>query len=134
MASAELELQRAIFDRLQADTTVASIINGRVYDTVPGNAVFPYVTLGPVDSVQDDAECIVGLEVAQQVDCWSRAKGFPECKRLVDAVRAALHDYSLDLATNALVFFEHRTTRITRDPDGLTSHGILGFEAAIERH
>ena len=134
MASAELELQGAIVARLRADATVASLVNGRIYDSVPANPVFPYVTIGPIDSNEDDADCITSMDVAQQIDCWSRATGFPECKKVVDAVRAALHDYSLDLATNALVFFEHRTTRITRDPDGITSHGILGFEASIERH
>jgi hypothetical protein len=134
MANVELELQAGIVARLRADATVASLVNGRIYDSVPSSPVFPYVTIGPIDSNQDDADCIIALEVAQQIDCWSRATGFPECKKVVDAVRTALHDYSLDLATNALVFFEHRTTRITRDPDGITSHGILGFEASIERH
>jgi hypothetical protein len=129
----ELELQGSIVQQLKADPVVTSLINGRVYDNPPANPVFPYVSIGPVDSNQDDADCILGLEVAQQIDCWSRATGFPECKKLVDAVRSALHDYSPDLDSNAVVFFEHRTTRITRDPDGITSHGILGFEAAIER-
>lgn len=133
MANVELELQKEIVARLKADATVASLVNGRIYDSVPVGATFPYVSIGPVDSVEDDADCITGLEVAQQIDCWSRAVGFPECKKVVDAVRTALHDYNFDLASNALVFFEHRNTRITRDPDGLTSHGILGFEAAIER-
>jgi len=133
MANVELELQGAIVARLKADAIVASLINGRIYDSVPVGAAFPYVSIGPVDSNEDDADCITGLEVAQQIDCWSRATGFPECKKLVDAVRAALHGYEPDLASNAVVFFEHRSSRITRDPDGITSHGILGFEAAIER-
>ena len=133
MANVEKELHGAIYERLTTDPALSSLINGRVFDDVSASATFPYVVIGPVDSVEDDADCITSLEVAQQIDCWSRATGFPECKRVVDAVRAALHDYSFDLASNALVFFEHRTTRITRDPDGLTSHGILGFEAVIER-
>jgi Protein of unknown function (DUF3168) len=134
MANVELELQGAIVARLRADPAVAALVAGRIYDAVPQGAVFPYVSIGPVDSVDDDADCITGLEVAQQIDCWSRATGFPECKKIVDAVRAALHDYPLALTTNALAFFQHRNTRIVRDPDGLTSHGILGFEAAVERH
>jgi hypothetical protein len=73
--------------------------------------------------------------VAQQIDCWSRGVGYPEVKKMVDAVRAALHDREAEmpLATNGMAYFEHRNSRITRDPDGLTSHGILSFEAAIER-
>jgi Protein of unknown function (DUF3168) len=135
MANPELEMQGAIVARLKADPAVAALIAGRIYDSVPQGAVFPYVTIGPVDSVGFDPDCITGFEVAQQIDCWSRAPGFPECKKIVDAVRAALHgkEETMPLSSNGMTFLEHRSTRITRDPDGLTSHGILGFEAAIER-
>jgi hypothetical protein len=135
MATPELEMQGAIVARLKADPAVAALVNGRIYDSVPASAAFPYVTIGPVDSVDDTADCIAGLLVAQQIDCWSRGVGYPEVKKIVDAVRAALHDREQDmpLATNGMAYFEHRNSRIVRDPDGLTSHGILSFEAAIER-
>jgi Protein of unknown function (DUF3168) len=135
MATPELELQGAIVARLKADPAVTTLVNSRIYDAVPTNAVFPYVSIGPVDSLQDDFDCINGLVVAQQIDCWSRGVGYPEAKKMVDAVRAALHDREADmpLATNAMSLLECRNTRFTRDPDGLTSHGILSFEAAIER-
>jgi Protein of unknown function (DUF3168) len=135
VANPELEIQGAIVQRLKADSAVAALVNGRVYDSVPTNPVFPYVTIGPVDSVADDADCITGLIVAQQVDCWSRAVGYPEAKKIVDAVRAALHDQeaALPLSTNGMAFFECRNSRVVRDPDGLSSHGILSFEAAVQR-
>lgn len=137
MANPELELQGAIVARLKADAAVTAIVAGRIYDSVPANAPFPYVSIGPVDTVDDTVDCIAGLDVAQQIDCWSRYPngGSVEVKKLADAVRVALHGREADmpLASNALAFFEHRTSRITRDPDGLTSHGIIGFEAAIER-
>lgn len=136
MANPELEIQGAIVARLKADAGVAALVAGRVYDTVPANAVFPYVTIGPVDSVDDDADCITGLLVAQQIDVWSRAVGTPEAKKIVDAVRHALHDQeaALPLSSNGMAYFECRNARINRDPDGLTSHGILSFEAGIQRH
>ena len=133
MASPELELQGAIVQRLKADATLTALVGGRIYDLVPETRVFPYVSIGPVDSIYDDAECITGLEVAQQLDVWSRETGFPECKLIVDAVRVALHDAELDLPTNALVYLACRQARTYRDPDGLTSHGALSFEASIER-
>jgi hypothetical protein len=135
MANPELEIQGAIVTRLKADSAVAALVNGRVYDSVPSGATFPYVTIGPVDSVDDDADCITGLLVAQQIDVWSRAVGTPEAKKIVDAVRAALHDQeaALPLTTNGMAYFEHRNSRISRDPDGLTSHGVLSFEAGIQR-
>jgi hypothetical protein len=130
----EKEVKDAIVTRLRSDAAVIALVAGRVFDRVEPTSAFPYVNIGPTDTVSDDAECIVGFELAQQIDCWSRSVGFAQVQLVVDAVRAALHDYDLPLPTNALVFFEHRTTRIVRDPDGITSHGILGFEAVIERN
>lgn len=133
MSSAVLELQGAIVARLKAYAGVTSIAAGRVYDVVPSGAVFPYVSMGPTDEITEEADCIDGLDIAFQVDCWSRAVGFPEVRRLADAVRDALHDYELTLTDNALTYFKHRQTRVFRDPDGLTSHAVLSFEAYAEQ-
>lgn len=133
MADPDLELQGEILKRLKADAGVAALVNGRIYDTVPTNATFPYVSYGPSDLVTDDAECIVAFEGFHQIDAYSRQPGYPEVKKIADAVRVALHDAPLKLPTNALVFIEHRSTRYVRDPDGLTSHAIIQLETAIER-
>ena len=133
MANPELEIQGAIVQRLKADSTLTTLVAGRVYDQPPSNPVFPYVTIGPSDANDDDAECITGFLISQQIDGWSRAVGFPEVKKIADAVRLALHDVDLALTDNALVFFQHRQTRTIRDPDGLSSHSVLTFEATIEQ-
>ena len=68
-----------------------------------------------------------------QIDVWSRAVGFPECRKLTDAVLNALHDADLPLPINPLVIFQHQQTRVMRDPDGLTSHAVMNFQALVER-
>lgn len=133
MASPELELQGGTVSRLKADPAVTALVAGRIYDPVPSNAVFPYISLGPTDSISDDAECITGFEIAMQVDAWSRASGFKEVKQIADAVRVSLHDHDFELPVNAAVLFQHRTTRIFRDPDGLTSHAALTFIGFVEK-
>jgi hypothetical protein len=130
---ADLELQGLIVATLKASAGLAALVGDRIYDTVPQGAQFPYVSFGPSDSLSDDADCIEGLAVSQQLDAWSRAVGFPEVKQISDAVRAALHDKNLALTVNALVFLEHRQTRVFRDPDGLTNHAAIAFEASVER-
>lgn len=133
MADADLELQGAIIAALKAAPDVVALVGPRIYDTVPDNPVFPYVSYGPVDILADDADCIETQDVFIQIDTWSRAVGFPEVKRLNDAVRAALHQNDLALPVNALVLLQHRQTRTLRDPDGLTSHGAISLEAFVER-
>lgn len=133
MTSPSLELQKALYDRLKAYPALSSAINGRVYDTVPEGAAFPYVTFGTFDELSDDAECITGFEITIQLDVWSRTPGFPECRRIGDLVRRAVLSAEIELPDNRLVSISHRQTMTMRDPDGLTSHGIVNFVAFVEQ-
>lgn len=138
MTSPTYELQGAIVQRLKSNPALSSIIGGRVYDDVPRkngevSAQFPYVSFGPVDETSDDATCITGFEISIQLDVWSRAQGFPECRQIVDLVRRALLIEELELSVNSLVDFTHRQTMTMRDPDGITSHGVLNFVALVEQ-
>lgn len=131
----DLELQGIIINRLRADPGVNALVGGRIFDTVQENTPFPYVTFGPTDLVSDDPECITSFELFLQIDVWSRYPGFPEAKRIADAIRVCLHDRDeeMQLSSNALVYFHHRNTQTMRDPDGLTNHSVLTFEASVER-
>ncbi|KAB2706476.1 DUF3168 domain-containing protein [Brucella lupini] len=133
MTSPSLELQRALYDRLKADPALSEIIGGRVYDIVPEGAAFPYVSFGPFDELSDDAQCITGFEISIQLDVWSRSVGFPECRQVGDLVRRAVLGATIELPDNRLVSINHRQTMTMRDPDGLTSHGIINFVAFVEQ-
>jgi len=133
MASPELELQGAIVTRLKADATLTTLISGRVYDQPPDPVTFPYVTIGEAQFLRDDATCISGGDVYLTLHGWSRAVGFPEVRRVADAVMDSLHLAPLTLATNRLVSIMHRQTRVFRDPDGLTSHAVIEFVANVEK-
>lgn len=133
MADPSLELQGAIVARLKATGAVTALVGQRIYDRVPDHPTFPYISLGPDDVLSDDADCVTGFEITVQIDCWSRAVGFPEVKRVADEVRTALHGHDFSLATNAAVLFEHRITRTFRDPDGLTNHAAMTFESFVQK-
>lgn len=129
----DLELQGAIVTALKADPVLQALIGQRVYDQPPDNPQFPYVSYGPSDSIEDDADCIQTQDIFVQLDAWSRAVGFPEVKKIADAVRVALNDRDLPIQVNALVCLQHRQTRTLRDSDGITSHAAISLEAFIER-
>lgn len=138
MTSPTYELQGAIVQRLKNDPALSAMIGGRVYDDIPRSngqvsATFPFVSFGPVDETSDDATCITGFEISIQLDVWSRAQGFPECRQIIDLVRRALLNEELELTVNSLVDFTHRMTQTLRDPDGITSHGVLHFVALVEQ-
>jgi hypothetical protein len=127
-----LELQKAIVARLKADAGVVALVGQRIYDQPPIAPVFPYISLGPDQTLPDRADCYDGSEVNLQVDAWSRAVGFPEVKRIAEAARAALQDAPLSLAGHRLVDLTFVDGRTLRDPDGLTSHAAMTFRALTE--
>jgi hypothetical protein len=135
MTSSSLELQGAIVAKLKADPGVFALVADRVFETVPLDEPFPFISYGPESATNDDADCIEAFSIFVQLDIWSRAVGRPEAKRIEDAVYAALHDQeaAMPLADNGLVFLEYRQSNYLRDPDGLTQHIAMSFEASIER-
>lgn len=133
MSSAD-ELQKLYYDTLKASAEISALAQD-VYDNVPENpfgAKTAYISFGPTNTVEDDADCIVGLEISSQIDIWSRSVGFPECKRLTDLVRRALHRRRLSLSDNSLVDLWVTLVRVFRDPDGITSHGVVQVTATVE--
>lgn len=134
MSDPSAAMQKAVVARLKAVAAVTALIGQRTYDYVPQDAVFPYVSIGGFQSVDDSAECIDGVEIFIELHVWSRATGSVECKTVASAVRAALHEHSptLDDPFAAVGNIEHRDTRYLRDPDGKTTHGILNFRAFVE--
>lgn len=131
------ELAAAIVARLKADAAVSGFVGGRVYDRPPAGAIAsPYISFGPSDATTDDAECIDGLEISMQIDCWSWGSGeafsSAEVRKIAGAVRASLHDAEFELAQNALVTIRHRITRYQRESDGATNRAIITITAFVE--
>lgn len=133
MSSAN-ELQQLIRDTLTADAAIMAIAND-VYDRVPPEPFgdkTAYVSFGASDGTEDDADEIDGIEVTRQIDIWSRAVGSVECQSLTDLVRRALHRSGLALSQNALCDMWVTLWRVSADPDGLTTHGVVQITAMIE--
>jgi len=127
-----LELQKAMVARLKADATLITLVNGRVYDSPPPSPTYPFISLGPDQILPSRADCYDGSEITLQVDAWSRSVGYPEVKRIADAIRASLNDAPLVLAGQRLVDIYESETRTLRDPDGATSHAAISFRALTE--
>jgi hypothetical protein len=128
------ELQRLYFTTLTGDTAIMAIAND-VYDKVPEKpygSKTAYISFGATDQTEDDAECISGQQVTMQIDILSKAAGSLECRNLTDLVRRKLHRQVLSIDTNALIDVWVGITRVFRDPDGLTTHGVVQVTAMIE--
>lgn len=124
------ELQRAIYGALTAAPALAS---GNVFDQVPENEPFPHITIGDEQVIDDSSTCQDGWEVFADVHCWSRpangSKG--EVKTLAASVVTRIIAIT-SVDGFSLVSLTHETTRVFRDPDGLTEHAVVSFRALID--
>jgi hypothetical protein len=133
MSDPALPMLAAAVAALKAEPSLTALVSDRVHDRAPQRVIFPYVQVGNLQVIADDAECIDGFEVYIDVHAWSRAYGTPETRQICSAVHTALHQASLPLSTFSLVEIRHESTRVLGDPDGETSHGIVTFRALVDR-
>lgn len=125
-------LQRLIFERLSSFAAVTAIVGTRIADAPPSTLAQPSITFGPSDAVPEDFTCFSGRVETIQIDCWSEAQdGKREVKALTDAVYKALHLYSAEPASGALVLMRVVLMRVLDDPDG-GMHGIVQVECEME--
>lgn len=122
-----LEIQKAIYAKLTADTTLMAMISG-VYDRVKENTAYPYVALAEMDAQDWSSQTTAGLESNVFVEVFSRGGGRKECLTICERIHTVLHDASLTMTGHRLVQirFVRGTTQLLAD--GLTTRGEIEFK------
>lgn len=131
-----LDLQGAIATTLCADNELAALFGGKVrlYQDVPANPSFPYITIGEGHLVPDVSDCIDGAEIYPVLHIWSRASGFEEAKKIAATGWTALRDATFNMTETRCVLFERDQLgdQELRDPDGVTKHIACHYRALCE--
>lgn len=127
-------LQAAIWKALTDHAGLKAAMGGtaRVYDRVPGSPVFPYITIGPEQVLDDGNACDDDVfECFADVHVWTDAVGVAKGKviaaQVYDAMKTAL---ILPGWTVHRVMYE--SERHFPDSDGLRGHGVLTFKINLE--
>lgn len=125
--SASWPLQQAIFGALTNDAGVTALVGGRVYDSVPQDASFPYLTVGDSTVIPFDTKDEPGQEHRVVMHAWSRYAGRKEAKQILAAVYDRLNRATLTVSGYGvvLILFEFEETFL--DEDGRTYHGVIRF-------
>lgn len=118
------QVQAAIYAAL----TVAQVCEGRVHDQVPVSPVFPYVTIGDEQIIDDSDQCGSAWELIADVHCWSRPNtgSKAEVKAIAAACVTALAAIT-SVSGFHLTSVQHETTRVLRDADGKTEHAVVSM-------
>jgi hypothetical protein len=132
MSEVSLALQAAVLLALRSHAPLSALpLQGRIYDRVPSNAVFPYATFRVPNVVDDSADCVEGSEVNFAIHVWSRTVGWPEAATIAGHVRKALHLVDLPMTDFVMITCTFQEFIRLDDPDGITNHGVASFRALI---
>lgn len=116
-------LQVAVYQHLKNSLTCP------VYDAVPKDAVFPYVTLDR--QLSNNETPIQGKRRDRRYfyfAVWSKYQGQMEVKRIMAEIEAALDRRKLTLTVGRVVSIEITRSTSDRDADGKTYQGNVTAE------
>jgi hypothetical protein len=131
--AASWALQKAVHVALTAASAVTALTGGvRIFDDVPRNAVFPYVTHG--ESVVRDWSTATdeGHEHTVSIHVWSRGAGRKQAHEILGAIEQALDHNALTLDGHRLISLRHEYSEVRREGDGETWRGLLRLHATTE--
>jgi hypothetical protein len=131
MTDHESALQKALVAALKADAAVDALLGGRVWDQAPDGAGFPHLLVGRCESRPLDADG-GGVEQALTLTAVSRFAGTEEAKAISAAVRARLHEATLEADGVRTVSLRVVWSDVARSGDGRRTWAVVRLRAVTE--
>ncbi|MCI0384589.1 DUF3168 domain-containing protein [Streptomyces sp. CNQ085] len=121
MSTALWPLQVAIVTKLHADPVLDGLVSG-VYDHVPEGTAYPYVTVGSITELPDDAHNQRGLATRVVLHTWAEYRGNKQTAEILAALDAVLDRQPLAVPgwTDISIAAEQHQT--VKDPDPTIRH------------
>ena len=126
--SPETAFQNAILDRLRGDAHVQAALGNpaRIYAIAPNGARFPYLSTGRGESEPADASGANLIDHRLTLHLWGRRDDMDALKDAAGAVRAALHQADLTLASPyTCILCRVVYADLFTGADGRTLHGVV---------
>lgn len=121
-------LQRAIYTALKG----AGICEGRIYDRPPMDAVMPYVTIGDEQDMDMAGSCGPIWDISTDLHVWDAPEGASKVAiKTIGAAIVPLLTSGLVVAGQTVTVAALSTSRVFRDPDGVTEHAVLTFRFVL---
>lgn len=129
-------LQVAIYTALSADSTLAGLVGGAIYDApLPGNpADLPetYLLIGEERVKDNSSKTHAGALHDLTIQVITREEGFRAAKAAAAAACAALDDADLALSAGHLVALRFHSARVDRNTSRAPRRISLRFQAFVE--
>jgi hypothetical protein len=107
------------------------LIDG-VYDKVPDNTDYPYITLGDVRARDWSSVTTDGMSLSITINVYSRGAGRKEIHAIMAQLMVLLHDQDLTITGHALIMMRYDASNIELNRDGETYEGEMRFNALTQ--
>jgi|CXWL01.1.fsa_nt_gi hypothetical protein len=119
-------VQKAIYEKLTGNSQLMALING-VFDNVPQETAFPFVTIGDVFASESSSLGKNGVEQKLSINIWSREAGHKQASVIMDVIYGLLHNGVLTIAGQIIITVRTISSSIRLEDDGWTYHGIINI-------
>lgn len=133
MSEHENALQKALITHLRADAALQALLGDptRIWDAAPRGAGYPHLLFGRCESRPVGADGC-GVEHVLTLRCASRFDGTEEAKAICAAVRAAVHEASLEADGVRIVSIRTVFADVFRSSDQKRIWGVVRVRAVTE--
>ncbi|MEM9421735.1 MAG: DUF3168 domain-containing protein [Pseudomonadota bacterium] len=133
MIGAPWSLQLGLYDVLRQSAEVQSALGNpaRIFDAVPPDTAFPFITIG--EARVDDYPGVSGArEHDIRIHIYTRWGGRQEVKQIADSISNLLHEREYPLADHQIVQSRFVFADIFRQLDADTYQGVMRFRIVTE--
>lgn len=128
MIDPSVSLQKALLRALKGKTAAGD----NVFDRVPDVDLFPRIVIGESQVLDAGVDCYDGSETFLTIHVFTRdPPGYTPCKTIVGQIRELISDET-PVEGHSVDIFDFQNSQFMRDPDGLTSHGVVVYRALTQ--
>ncbi len=126
------EIQKQVYSRLIANTSLQTYVVARVYDNLPQEEVFPYVVIGNDEIKDRSSHTTNGVTATIEIRCWTQEqRSFKQAKEILHIIFEELHDKVLNISGSATVTMRRDMQTCFLEDDNETIQGIIRLEAFL---
>ena len=124
------EVQITLYNMLTGDVTLMALITG-VYDFVPDNKAFSFVTIGEADWSDRGSQTTEGYTGTITINTWTQARGRATAHAIMAEIDRIIHNASASISGWSSLSLRRDFSTILVEDDAVTFHGVQRFKILI---
>lgn len=122
--SVEPYLFNEIYNKLKSNPIINKQLDGRVFDCVQKDAVYPYIVVGETNVTNDETTTSMVEDVAITFHVYSQTRNQYEAKRIIQFLGYVLNS-EIEIKHYSFIKSRIDVQEVITDIDQYTKHGII---------